>query len=723
MKQVYKNSAGINVLEVPLPTLNANQILVDVKYSVISSGTETIGMRNEKKGVKEKIEEKLALWKKVKEKVEKNGLKMTVESVKRKLLPSEHAVLYQPAGYSNAGIIIAKGSNVIGFNVGDPVACAGGGFASHSEFAIVPTNLAIKIPDNVSLKEAAFTTLGSIAMQGLRRADLSGGESVVIYGLGLLGLLAVQIAKAWGLKVIGTDIKSERLEMGRNVGADFCVLSSNDNFINEIIADTDKNGVDAVIIYASSKSSELVNSAMKMCRSKGRVVLVGAVGMNLDRELMYQKELDLLMSTSYGPGRYDDNYEIKGIDYPIGYVRWTENRNMLEFVNLLRTKKVNVTGLIGNIFDISQAQEAYRSLVEPSSDIIANLFEYELNSETKYTKKYLQKNGSQIEKGVAKNKINVGIIGAGSFLKRNHLKNMQMLDSYYRLVAGANKTPVSAKQLLKDYQLEYVTTDYKDILDDTNIDMVVIGTRHDLHAQIVIDSIKAGKHILVEKPLAIKQEDLIKIEEALQSNPNVRITVGFNRRYSPLIKKIKEVLNASNAVVMINYRINAGFIDSSSWIQNLEIGGGRIHGECCHFIDLVNYLISSEISKIHAVAIPVDNKKIKSEDNVIITMKYTNGSIAVITYSSIGGRDMEKERIELFTSNMSIVLDDFQSVKFYNCNEKDVRLSHADKGMFNEIEEFAKLLTGEKSEIPSFDLDFYSTQITQTVVDIINGVK
>ena len=641
-----------------------------------------------------------------------------LNALKSRLSPSDQSLLPRGVGYSNAGIVLAKGKGVTRFNPGDHVACAGAGFASHAEYATIPVNLAVKVPDEILFKSACFTTLGAIAMQGIRRANVTFGETVVITGLGLLGLLAVQIAKAWGLLVIGVDVNVERLNLAKELGADFCFDASDIKLDQKITDITNSYGADAVIIYAATDKSEPVNKALELCRKKGRVVIVGSVGMNLQREAMYAKELDIVMSTSYGPGRYDKQYEIKGLDYPIGYVRWTENRNMMEFIRLLANSQVKVDPLISNIYSIDQAQEAYQSLLETGGKNIAAVF--------KYAHQDTQENLSRLNISVispVKDKIKVGIIGAGSFIQKNHLANILGLQPQYELVAIAEKTSVSAASIKEKYKLHYVTTDFRDILNDPDIDLVIIGTRHNLHASMVSKSITAGKHVLVEKPLALSHEELQMVENAIKEHPNLIATVGFNRRYSSLTQKVRSWIIKNNTPVVINYRVNAGYIPIESWVQDLEEGGGRINGEVCHFIDLITYLTGETVKELNASIIPIDGTTIKSEDNIIVTLSLSNGSIGVITYTSVGSKDMEKERIEVFSNGSSMVISDFVELQTFNCEERNVKLKKSDKGHKALIEELAKRLRNEQSLLLPFEFDLTVTNITLSIIDEIHRQK
>jgi predicted dehydrogenase len=714
MKQVFRSISGVNVFEVPLPNYNENEILVAVEASVISTGTETMDMKVG--NFSERLEDKKRLAKKLIDIYKDKGLMFTIDALKQKLNPAEQALVFSPIGYSNAGIVVAKGNHVTGFNIGDRVACAGSGIAAHAEFVSIPVNLATKIADNVTTTEAAFTTIGAIAMHGIRRSEVSFGETIVVVGLGLIGLLAVQIAKSWGLVVIGLDLNEDRLKLAKDFGADYC-FNATDATANQKILDlTNGIGADAVVIYAATKSSAPANQAFKICRRKGRVVVVGSVGMDLQRDDMYMKEIDFVMSTSYGPGRYDKNYEMKGLDYPIAYVRWTENRNMVEFVRLLKDKKINVEPLISNTFKIEQTIEAYKTLVDDPLNNIANVFVY--NNEKDFQKELKTQ---LYPRTIPKEKIKIGIVGAGSFIQTNHLANLLKMPNQFELIAIASGSTSGAKSIGEKYKCRYVTTNYQELLKDKDIDAIIIGTRHNLHAQQVIDSIKAGKHVLVEKPLALTNIEIESIRTAAKENPNVIITVGFNRRYSPFVQKIKNKILQSNEPIAINCRVNAGYFGPEVWVQSMEEGGGRIIGEACHFIDLVCYIAGSKIKTFNVSGMPINNKSIKSLDNISCVLGFENGSMASITYTSIGGKSMEKERIEIFTNKTSYVINDFSELLCFDSSDANIVLKNKDKGHYQLMEEFAKLLSGKDSLILPFEHDIDISELSINIVNQLNS--
>lgn len=712
MKQIFMSSNGRVVKDAPMPVIGDKEVLVRVHSSVISTGTETSTDRNKKTGVAEKKE----LLDKVLKMISEKGLSATYDRIRKQLTATEKNILLSPIGYSNAGVVVGKGRLVDGFNVGDRVACCGAGIASHAEYVAVPINMAAKLPDNVAYADGAFATIGSIAMQGLRRSGVSFGETVVITGLGLLGLIAVQIAKAWGLVVVGIDLNEERTKLAKQMGADACFNAGDADLVDKVNRFTNGVGADAVVIYAATKSSGPVNQAFDMCRKRGTVVAVGAVGMELVRDKMYQKELNFLISTSYGPGRYDDNYEQNGNDYPIGFVRWTENRNLQEFVRLLSVGGVKVEGLISQQYSIIDAVSAFQSLVEDRSKI-ACVINYPFEESHDQQKDVTVIDGREHAK--VKGKVNVGVIGAGGFVKARHLKNMRKLSDYYNIVAICNHTPGSSMAEGENWGAAYVTTDYNKLLADESIDLVVIGTRHNLHGELVVKCIEAGKNVLVEKPMAMTIAETEAIAAALKKS-NVRVYVGYNRRYSPAVQSIKSHLSDNNPMV-VNYRINAGKIDKSSWVQSLEIGGGRLIGEGCHFIDLISFICGGTVVSASIEHVPVSAES-PCEDNFIVTLKYNNGNIGVLTYTSLGGSSMPKEQLEVFCGEKAFVCDDFLKLKEYdNAGMKETVLKEQDKGHYRLIEEIAKDLTGKDNIIAPFSLDFDSSELAIHLFDTMGG--
>ncbi len=696
MKQVFvRNAREVVVEDVPLPVCGDKEVLVANAYSVISAGTELSAVIRGKRSLVMSVLKDSSLRKKALGYLRKRGIKASLTVAK------ERREAFVPLGYSSAGIVIALGKNVVDLNVGDKVASGGGGKANHAEVVSVPRNLVAKIPQGVSFEEATLTTLGAISMHGIRRAEVKFGETVVIFGAGLLGQLAVQIAKAAGCKVIAIDIDPQRVEFAKKMGADVGLIVGKDDLEKEVLYYTAGIGADAVIVYAANSSSEPVNQAMRLCRKKGRIVVVGDVGMELKRAPFYEKELDFLISRSYGPGRYDLSYEEKGIDYPIEYVRWTENRNMQAFLDLLGDKKIDVKPLIGKVFPIEDAKKAYDMLISVEKKPFTVLLKYDPSQYFSIKKEVVPiKRAVEISPKIVEDKINTAVIGAGGFAKNVLLPFMSKIPDY-NLRAIVSATGINAKQVAKKYDAEYGTTDYREVLEDENVDLVVITTPHNLHYPMIIDAAKAGKAIYVEKPMCLTERELDEIVKII-SKTKVPLVVGFNRRYSPVAVRAKELLRSKHKPYLINYRVNAGFIPETNWVQDPEVGGGRFVGECCHFLDLFNFFIESEVESISAMSIPVNNATVVANDNVIATVKWTGGSLTTLLYTALGHIDLPKERIEIYANGSSIIIDDFQSMGLYGFRERNIRLRKQDKGHYRQLMEISKFLKREKTNIISF---------------------
>jgi predicted dehydrogenase/threonine dehydrogenase-like Zn-dependent dehydrogenase len=694
MKQVFVSKGDIVIEDVPPPVCGNNEVLVANAYSAISIGTELSAIRSREGSLLAKALKSSALMKKALEYAKKRGIRETISQAK-KLQESMIAL-----GCSSAGVVIAAGKNITDINVGDRVACAGGEKANHAEVVAVPRNLVALIPEAVSFEEAAFTTLGAIAMHGIRRAERQFGETVAILGVGLLGQLAVQIAKAGGYRVIAIDSRANRVDLASRMGADLGLVVGKDDVERRVLYYTDGTGADAVIIYAGASSSEPVNQAMRIARKKGRIVVVGDVGMELERQVFYEKELDFLISRSYGPGRYDPVYEEKGIDYPFGYVRWTENRNMRAFLDLLNDKKIDVKPLIEAIFSIEEARKAYE-LIGSEKRPLGVLLKYD---PSKYFAKergvFSVKRAVEIAPRVVEGKIDVAVIGAGSFAKGVLLPILSRI-SEYNLKAIATTSATNAKQTALEFKAEYCTTDYREVLEDEKVDLVVITTPHNLHYPMIMDAAKSGKAIYVEKPMCLTEEELDKIVKVI-SETRVPLVVGFNRRYSPLAVKAKELLKQKHGPYLINYRVNAGFIPKTSWVQDPEVGGGRIVGECCHFFDLFNYFIESQVEDIRVMSVPVNDTSVVADDNVTVTVRWVDGSLSTLVYTALGHGDLPKERIEIFAGGSSVVIDDFKHMDLYGFRERSIRLKKQDKGHYQQLVELARFLRGEKANIISF---------------------
>ena len=712
MKQIFTQSGSITTEEVPAPVCGDNEVLVNNAYSLISVGTETTSLQGGKGavGIASKAISNPDLVHKAMEMTKKEGISKTIKVIKGQ------TGNLTALGYSSSGVVLEVGKNITDITVGDRVACAGAGYANHAEIIGAPRNLICKIPDNVDFEEAAFTTLGAIAMQGARRAQVQFGDKVVVIGLGLLGQIACQILTAAGAHVIGIDVMEGRVELAKELGADICFAGGQDA-VNEVLKHTDGIGADSVIIYAATKSSEPVKQAMQMARKKGKVVVVGAVGMEIDRSPFYEKELDFLISCSYGPGRYDPLYEEKGVDYPIGYVRWTENRNMQEFLKMLSEKKVNVKRLIDHTFPIEEAAKAYETLNSEKRPI-GVLFRYkEITKRETFRKTQLKPSVINTDK------INVAVIGAGGFAQAYHLPNLKKIP-FYNIKAVVTRTGSNAKKIAEEYGAEYCTTDYKEVLSDEDVNLVLIAARHHLHAPMIIEAANAKKHIFVEKPIAMNYEDCKGVYGAIVEN-KVNLTIGFNRRFAPLAQKAKRIVENRKNPLMITYRINSAGMKKEHWINDPVEGGGAIIGEGCHFFDFCNWIVGREPMRIYAEMISSDDESVVDANNIMSTIRYEDGSVASIIYTTIGNESFPKERIEIFVDGGVVAIDDFKELTVVGLAGKREKLKRIEKGQFELINEYGKLLKGESRniDVPSVADAVKATICSLKVLDALKTGK
>jgi len=719
MKQLFIEDGKVVVKELPDPIPDTYEVVVANAYSAVSIGTERSMLLSARKGVLSKILKMLQdenMRNKALEILRKKGLISAYKTWKRVSSSMGGGI---PIGYSSAGYIVSVGKGVHEFDIGDRVVCAGAGYASHAELVTVPKNMVAKVPEGVDLMEASFTTIGSVALHALRLAQIQPGEYIAVIGTGLIGLIAVQLARnVFNTKVVAIDVDDKRVNLAKKLGASKSItLIPGRNVVGEVMEFTGRIGVDVAIVTAATRSSKPANLGLELLRDRGKLVVVGDLPLSISRELMYRKEATVIVSRSYGPGRYDEIYEVKGIDYPIGYVRWTLKRNMQAFLEFIREGKVTLKPLINKIIRIDEAPNFYEELIEGKHKYIGVVISYDV---AKYLNKVLQHRveitkpeltNNVIKGNVANRRIRLGIIGAGKFVNNVLLPILlQDLRNLYEVIAIHTKHPQNCINVAKKAKAQYCTTDYKEILNDEKIDAVIIATRHNTHAQIVIEAIKANKSIFVEKPLALNEAELEKIYEAYKRNP-VPITVDFNRRFSPLTLKAKEEL-ASKPIYGI-YRVNAGFIPLTHWTQDLEIGGGRILGEVCHFVDFYNFMIDSKVVDLVVETMPVDNVTVVAKDNVVINMKWDDGSITSIHYFAIGSPELSKEYIELHSGGSSFVIDDFVRMYIYKHHTKrSIKLKKQDKGHRNHLIEFAKFVKGERRNIPPFEDYVYSMRIT-----------
>lgn len=686
MKQVTQNPKGnIRVEDVPIPALKKGWVLVKNVCSLISVGTERTIVESAKKSLLEKAMERPEQVRQVLENIKDEGIIGTYQRVKAKLETPD------PLGYSTAGIVMSVGEGVEGIKAQDRVACAGAGWANHAEYVCIPKNLCVKIPSEVSFEEASFTTLGAIAFQGVRQAQVSIGENIAVIGLGLLGQLTVQILKAAGCRVVAIDVDAKKVELAKALGADMPGVRGRDDIKNMVASFSHGCGMDAVIITASAATNDPVVLAGEICRDRGRVIVVGAVNMDVPRGNYYMKELSLTLSRSYGPGRYDSIYEEKGLDYPIGFVRWTEQRNMEEFLRLLSCKAVCIEKMITHHFKIENAVSAYEMMTSGKEEVMGIIVSYD--ETIKEEDKIMLKGNNDYP--FIKEGIGVGFIGAGSFAQGFLLPHFKEIAE---LKGVATATGINAKAVAKRFGFRYCTTKGEDILKDKEIAVIGIATRHNLHAFLVIEGLKAGKAVFVEKPLALSMEELKEIMR-VQQEMNGRVMVGFNRRFSPLTQRVKDFFAQKKGKLIMHYRINAGFIPKNSWVQDPEEGGGRIIGELCHFVDLLQYLSNSEPDTVYAVSLPIEGSVV-ADDNLAITITFKDGSIGTIDYIACGDSSFPKERIEIFGERSVAVIDNFEKLTLVrNGKTKEVPLKRVDKGHEKEINEFIKAVKDGK-EMP-----------------------
>ena len=708
MKQLIQSfkTGELGLFDVPAPICDKNGALVKTNVSLVSAGTEKMLVDFAKKSMLAKAKDRPDLVKQVLDKMKKEGVKNTLEKVFTKL---DTPI---PLGYSLAGEVVQVGENLSGLNVGDRVACGGAGYANHAEINYVPKNLMVKIPDKVDDIDASFVTVGAIALQGIRQTSPLIGEKVAVIGLGLIGQLTVQLLKANGCKVIGGDIDQDKLNLAKKIGCDEVCHAS--DLIAKTSEFTNGYGADAVIITASTSSNQPIIDAAEISRMRGRVVLVGLVGMDVPRNSYYKKELDIKLSMAYGPGRYDPDYEEKGLDYPYDLVRFTEQRNFEAFLGLIEDGKITPKELITHSYDFDDAMTAYDLLEgrikEKYLGIILN-YKNEINLDDH---KVLKRS----DKIVSQDKLNIGLIGAGNFTKSVILPNLKKI-SDIELVGLCTATGVSAEGTGKKYDFKYITTNSDEIFKNSEINSVFITTRHNEHFFKVMQAIEAKKHCFIEKPLCIRESELEKIKEAYCGESILQ--VGFNRRFAPMIRKMKDQIKGQ---VAINYRINAGVIPMGIWIQDADIGGGRIVGEVCHFIDACSFLTGSAVQSVHAASLSKNDRSIPDEDNVSITLKYQNGSIATISYYAYGDSAMPKEHIELFGNGFSMQLNDFRELKVYRRGKTTTeKSSNQDKGFVGEFVAFKESVKNCQNAI-EFESIYNTTKTTFKILESLrtNGL-
>lgn len=684
MLQIIQNlKTGATILEeVPTPMVQPGHVLIRTKASLVSLGTEKMLVEFGKSSLVAKARQQPDRVKQVLDKIKTEGLLPTLEAVFNKLDQP------LPLGYCNAGQVIAVGQGVHNFKIGDRVVSNG----SHAEFVCVPKNLVVRIPDEVSYEEASFAVIGSIGLQGIRLSKPSFGETFVVVGLGLIGLLTAQLLVANGCNVIGFDFDSNKVDLANKLGSKAFLASSVD-VVKIVESLTNGVGADAVIITASTKSNEVISQAANMSRKRGRIILVGVIGLELNRADFYKKELTFQVSCSYGPGRYDDSYESEGNDYPIAFVRWTENRNFDAILQAIASKKLNVSDLITERVDLQNYMHIYGDMGKGSIASILIYSDFAAPATTVNVSK-----GSPLP-----SQGRIGIIGAGNFTKMTLMPALKKVRASVSFISSAGG--LSAKSLANKYSIQYCTTDYCEILKSEEVDLVMITTRHDLHAQMAIEAIRSGKSVFVEKPLALNQAEITSVIGAYNDNKGrYSIHVGFNRRFAPTSVKAKELLNQSVSPINMIATMNAGFIPPEIWVHDLKIGGGRIIGEACHFIDLMIYLSGSLVTEVHMSALGIDYQE--NTDNAIITLKFQDGSQGVINYFSNGSKSYAKERVEIYQDNKTLVLDNFKSLTGYGFKGFSSLKTGLDKGHAAQFKRLVQITkSGSEQLIPINEIE------------------
>ncbi len=680
MKAVIQDlkSGAVRVEQLPAPQLQSGGVLVRTRRSLISLGTERAVMALAKKSSLGKARDRPDLAQKVLNKAKQEGYWSTYQVVKN-LIASPI-----PLGYSCAGEVVAVGEDAAEFAVGDRVACAGLNFANHAEVNYIPRNLAAKLPEGLPYERACFVTVGVIALHGVRLAEIELGDVVVVMGLGLVGQIAAQLVRAAGATVVALDLDADKVALAQQLGAHHGATSS--QAAQTMVGDlTGGHGADSVVVCAASKSDGPLQQAVRMCRIKGRVVLVGDTGMKLRRRPMFEKEVELVVSRSYGPGRYDPQYELRGVDYPRPYVRWTERRNMQAFVDLLAREQVNVDALVTHRYPIAGAEEAYKTVNDKgATPPIAILIDYP--------------DGTDVQRSVALpapktrdgSSVRLGVIGAGQFAKGVLLPAFKK-HSEVSFEGFCTASGLTSRSVAENYGARFCASDPLEILDDPEINAVLIATRHDQHARLTAEAIKRGKAVFVEKPLAITTESFDELLGTLSTAEDPRLMVGFNRRFSPLAAKCRSFFEPREGPLYVTYRVNAGAVDPTLWVLDPKEGGGRILGEGCHFVDTLCYLTNSLPSRISAIKTGTRSEKDLDPDGVAITLLMEDGSVGVIHYVSSGDPSLSKEFFEMFGGGRSAAMHNYRSAVFHSGNRaKKQRLMNQQKGHADEVDAFVK---------------------------------
>ncbi|MBS4204803.1 bi-domain-containing oxidoreductase [Lederbergia citrea] len=703
MKQLLQSlkNGETQLVESPIPEVSSRNVLIQVKRGIVSAGTERMLVDFGKSNYIQKARQQPEKVKQVLDKIKTDGLQPTIQAVRTKL---DQPI---PLGYSNAGIVIAVGKDVKNFKIGDKVISNG----AHAEVVSVSENLCTKIPENVHFDEAAFTVITSIGLQGIRLIKPTLGETVVVTGLGLIGLLTVQLLKAHGCKVIASDFDQQKVELAKSFGADAVNVGAGIDIVEYVNMKTKGRGADAVLITASTTSSEPVSQAARMSRQRGRIILVGVTGLELNRSEFYEKELTFQVSCSYGPGRYDPNYEEKGQDYPIGFVRWTEQRNFEAILDMMSEGKLNVEEIITHEYDFEDAVSAYSTLSEDRTaiGILLKYPERDISIDDGQTVPLMSNDIHAVTDQSV-----IGIIGAGNYTNQTLLPAMNALDVYKKTIVSSGG--MTSVHVGKRFNFLKASTDTNDVFNDLEINSIIITTRHNTHASLVKKALEAKKHVFVEKPLCLTRDELNEIK-GIQHNQ--LMMVGFNRRFSPHTQQIKTLLGYTTQPKAMIMTVNAGAIPADHWTQDLDVGGGRIIGEACHFIDLLRYLIDSPISNVSAASL-ADPSEAELEDKVTINLSFLDGSIGTIHYFANGDKSFPKERLEVFVGGKILALDNFKTLMGYGWpNFKKFKTKSQDKGHALGIKAFFEGIKEGKAPIPINEI----YEVTEATFDAVEQIR
>jgi predicted dehydrogenase/threonine dehydrogenase-like Zn-dependent dehydrogenase len=683
--QVALSGGEVRVVEVPEPVVRPGTVRIRTSHSLISAGTESagIGSGGRPENIVVRAIRNPALVKKVVERVASHGLKNTAELVRTRI--STEA----PSGYSCAGVVAEVGEGVTDLRVGDRVACAGAGYANHAAVNVVPRNLVARVPDGVTFEEAAFVTLGAIALQGVRRCEPGLGDRIAVLGLGLLGQITVQMLKAAGAVVIGVDVRPERVARAESLGLDAGFTVAERDFVAGVVERTDGQGADAVIVTAAGGDAGLLNKAFEACRRKGRVVLVGDVPIRIQRDKIYKKEIDFLISTSYGPGRYDAAYEEKGQDYPFGYVRWTEGRNLEDVLRQIGAGTLRVRPLIDATHGVEDASSAYASLAAENRPI-GILLDYHLDDQAKAPRALGYRSSRRAAAPAKSGAFGVGVVGYGGYF-RSMLLPLLKAHAGFRLAAACSRSGLTVRAAVENDGFAKGATDYRELVADPDVDVVYVATRHDLHYAVARAAVEAGKAVFVEKPMTMSVADARELRDAVAAQGTL-LTVGFNRRFSPHAARLKELLGPIAAPKTLAYRVNAGGISPDHWLLDPVEGGGRLLGEGVHFFDMLRFLAGAE-----PVAVRNAVPRGRGRNEAVVAIEFADGSIGSLVYTGAGASGSGKERLEVFAGGASFVLNDYKSLEVHGVGKPGLETRTVEKGQKEQLENFHRALRGEAS--------------------------